>query len=272
MVNKDVFMLCHSIDKSETEGLDASIWKAQTKFDGERILGIKNGEQILLMNRRGNECSRFFPEVVEDVKRLTSSMAIVDGEVISLDDDFNKLQRRAHTKDTIKAKKLQEEIPVKYVVFDILREGNEVLVDKPLLERMQRLSQIIPADSKLEQAKTGEISDMLRTAKSENREGIVIKNIQSHYESRRSRNWLKLKFTEEKDVTMVRYVPNPKGIRVENSDGSVAIQISGEMGEEARHIMDQDGEVTVTVSYLEETPKALRQPVFKKIVGGKDGI
>jgi ATP-dependent DNA ligase len=255
MVTKDIFMLCDSIDEEGSKVLDPEVWKANTKFDGERILGIKMKDTVLLMNRRGKECSLHFQEVVEELMKLPP-FTIVDGEVISYDDDFNKLQRRAHTLDKVKQLILQKEIPVKFCIFDLLKIESEVIMDKPLKERIARLHKMMAGlngvTGTLEIAEYGEIEDMLRKAKSEDREGIIIKNMDSIYESKRSKNCLKLKFWMEDSIIATNYEINPKGITVEDDKGNRCL-VSGQQSIKVKELIDINKKVEINIQYLEKT-------------------
>jgi ATP-dependent DNA ligase len=269
MVTKDIFMLCDSTDEESSKVLDPEIWKANLKYDGERILGIKMKDTVLLMNRRGKECSLHFQEVVEELMKLPP-FTIVDGEVISYDDDFNKLQRRAHTLDKAKQIILQKEIPVKYYIFDILKLESETLIDKPLTERIARLNKMMAGLNEvtgtLELAEYGEIEDMLRKAKSEDREGIIIKNMDSVYESKRSKNCLKLKFFVEGTIFVTKYTTNNAGIRVEDDLGN-CVQCSGKQHEELKQLLDTTKRVEINIQYLEITKDGkFRFPSYRGIV------
>ena len=108
-----------------------------------------------------------------------------------------------------------------------------------------------------------------KKAKSENWEGIVIKNPVSIYENRRSRNWLKIKNIKSKDFKVNRYEVNPAGIVVYSDN--LKVQISGSEAIKVKNLIDETGSCNIEVNYLEETENnKLRQPTFKCIKNGKD--
>ncbi|MCK9369963.1 hypothetical protein M0R04_08675, partial [Candidatus Dojkabacteria bacterium] len=144
MVDEKIFQLCESVAENDTEiikNLEVSGWKANLKFDGSRLLGIRTKDGVFLMNRRGIEKSLNFKEVADDLMFLPVD-TIVDGEVISLDDNFSILSKRDHTTKIDKVDKLREEIPVKYMIFDILQDQGTSIMNLPLNLRLDRLKAI----------------------------------------------------------------------------------------------------------------------------------
>lgn len=271
MVTKDELQLCESITEEEAKLLPDT-YKSERKMDGERIIAVVKNGQVALLNRRGYSPNKEFQEVTDDLKFMPN--CILDGEVIDFTDTFNILQRRAGTRNPIKQAILRKEIPVKYMVFDILQVDNQTITSLPLSQRQEKLKLLFEDFNKkfvdkkpfVELTEMKPIKEMLELAHKEDREGIVIKNMNAPYESRRSKNWLKCKFMLEKDLKMTKYTINPKGIRVENDD-EIAVQIAGEISQEAKRILDAYKELTISIRYLEETITGkYRFPSFKEIV------
>jgi ATP-dependent DNA ligase len=272
MITDKDFMLCNSTTEQQALSYDKTRWVAQKKADGERIIAVVINHDTILVNRRGKICNFHFEEVAEDLNKLDDG--IIDGEIISLDDDFNKLQRRALTKDRDKLKKLQTEIPVKFQVFDILAINGvakqNLITHKPLKERIQILNKYFENKSfnHTELLEYGDIDTIYNKAKANDSEGIVLKDLNGVYEGKRSNYWIKCKFFLEKDIVFTKYEINPNGIRVESEDG-IACQVGGfEQSKQVKELLDRNGKVELTLQYLEETEdKKLRFPSFKKIVG-----
>jgi hypothetical protein len=294
ITSKDI-MLCQSITESEALALKQENYSANRKMDGERILAVIEkfqdtpltpfqediivSKSVILLNRRGSCVNKNFREVVKDLeafsKRLKDSEVIIlDGEIISIDDNFNKLQRRALTKDTNKIKALEKEVPVKYMVFDILNRGDKNVMLEPLYIRIQELQKIYTEITQnqpiknIELVEYGSITAILEKAKEEKREGIVVKDLQGIYEGRRSQYWKKLKFWNEVDVVFTKYTINNMGIRVETDDGKIACQVAGEQSQEVRDLMDKDGKAELTIQYLSKNEETggYRFPSYKKVV------
>jgi len=271
-IKSEDFMLCESVTEDEAKLLNDKENIANIKFDGCRIIAVVMNNQAVLVNRKGGICNFQFEEVVEDVSKMPDG--IYDGEVISHCDTFNKLQRRSGTRDRRKQVELRKEIPVKYMVFDILNINKTYITYKPLKERIEILTKVFEEFNKkftdrkhcIEMAEYKPIKEMLDIAHREDREGVVVKNLMSFYQHKRSRDWLKCKFWNEKDLKMTKCSLNPKGIRLENDEG-ISVQVSGEQAKEVQKLLQEKGEVTISVQYLEETEtKMLRFPSFKKIV------
>jgi ATP-dependent DNA ligase len=214
--------------------------------------------QAVLVNRRGHICNFQFEEVVEDLTKMPNG--IYDGEVISEDDVFNKLQKRSGTRDRRKQVELRKEIPVKYMVFDLLNFNKQYITSKPLRERIEILKKVFEEFNKkftdkkpcIEMAEFKPIKEMLEKAHKEDREGIIIKNLISIYEHKRTKTWLKCKFFEEATIKICRYTENNKGIRAEDDIGN-CVQIAGEQSKEVKHLLDTQKEVEIFVQYLEKT-------------------
>jgi ATP-dependent DNA ligase len=261
-----IFQLCESMqDEADINKLDKNRFKANTKYDGERVIAVKKGEDILLINRRGNIINNKFSEVVRALKNLDKNF-IIDGEIISIDGNFNKLQRRALTKDAGKIKKLEAEIPVKYMIFDILSINDKSIMQETLRTRLNYLKELFlnPTES-LELVEYGEINVLLQKAKDKNLEGIVIKDMEGVYENKRSKNWYKHKLFKEITITITGFTDNPAGIRATANDGT-ALQIAGHHSDEVKAVMKDKGYATIIVQYLEKTKEdKLRFPSFRGI-------
>ena len=226
---------------------------------------MKSGK-VTLVNRRGNNKTDNFPEVVRELEEYARKFCVIDsfildGEVISEDDDFNKLLKRSLTKDKVKRKLLEKEIPVRYMVFDILESDGINLMNKPLKERLLWIPNI---KGKVEY---GDIKEVYEQAIKEDREGVIIKDMKSPYENgKRSFNWLKCKFFKEMVLEVNTYTENNAGIRVEDSEGNV-VQVSGTQHKEVKDKIDTNGKLKIEVQYLEKTAKGrLRNPSFRGVV------
>lgn len=238
--------------------------KAEIKYDGERIQAIKKDKEVILLNRRGNNKTPNYLEVVEELKKIKGNF-VIDGEMISRQDDFKKLQRRALTQNPEKQKELRQDIPVRYMVFDILWNDFKDLRNEPLTKRKKELSNILGNfvfSEFIEMVIPQDIMKVYNQAKVENREGIVIKELNSSYEEKRSNNWNKVKFFKTTDLLLQKYTLNPAGIRAEDSFGNV-VQISGEQHKPIKEKLDNGESVEAVIQYLELTDKGrLRNPSF----------
>jgi len=268
-MNAKDFMLCHSINEEEAGKLDTSRWKANYKWDGERIITIVDKGEVILLNRRGNIKNAQFKEVVEELKKLPD--CIMDGEIISKDNNFNKLQSRAGTKDASSLILKASTIPIDYMIFDLLRVDSIMLTAEPLKDRIKQLNALFNGRDNfnfnhLKLCEYGEIATLLQIAKDKVMEGIIVKDMEAKYEGRRSRGWLKLKLWKETTVIITKYTANPAGIRVEADDGT-AVQVSGAQSIPVKNKLDAGQEVAIYIQYLERTKEnKYRFPSFRGMV------
>lgn len=253
MINGDIFMLCNSVTEKELSKFESADYRANIKEDGERILGVIIKNDVLLMNRRGKICNFHFPEIVEQLKKLPD--CILDGEIVAYNNVFEDLQSRALTSNPNKIKELVKTIPCFYKVFDILRFQDEDLRDLPLKQRLRYIEINLNAFEFLSNVDLVEynwVSVMLEKAKRINGEGIVIKEMCSKYESRRSDKWLKCKMFHEGELKVIKYAENPMGIRVEDENG-IAVQVAGSQSREVKAKIDKEGSALINIQYLSKT-------------------
>lgn len=121
-------------------------WQYEPKWDGFRCLAFRNGREIELQSKAGQPLGRYFPEIVDALVRLPMKRFVLDGELVvpiagAL--SFDALQQRIHPAAS-RVAMLAKRTPAWYLVFDLLDEGGEDLVDLPLAERRTRLEAFAP--------------------------------------------------------------------------------------------------------------------------------
>jgi len=269
---KKLFMLANSINEESALQLkDNPNMKANIKFDGENIMAMKLNDKVILFNRRGNIKNANYREVVEDLKQLPN--CLINGEIISADDNFQKFSSRILTKKADKIKELEKTIPIKFMVFDVLGIG-DIFTNKINLILKDRLIELenlfFGKEFKhTELAEYKPIQEMWDKANAEKREGIMVKNMNGKYEcGKRHDNWKKLKRWNEMDIIVTTYIPNNAGIRVETQDGLIACQVSGEQHNEVKDVLDSEGKAEITIQYLSlnEENGHVRFPSFVKLI------
>jgi DNA ligase-1 len=171
----------------------------ETKYDGARVQVHYDGDEVWLFSRNMEDVTDPLPEVVEFVEANLSVPAILDGEVVAVDDDGGPLPfqevlrrfRRIH--DVAKAR---EDVEVSLWAFDCLHADGEDLLDASLTERHDRLESVLEAGiSAFEVADDADaIAALEADALEAGHEGIMLKNPDSAYSpGRRGKNWLKRK-------------------------------------------------------------------------------
>jgi DNA ligase-1 len=180
-------------------------WIIEPKYDGERIIAIRSGDEISLWTRRNIQASYKFPEIVEALKNdVEGNDWILDGEM-TVSGGFRQLLNR-NVEDRFKISLLSRKNPATYNVFDIIRHGKDIL-NIPIIERKSILMKVVHPDDRIEIVPFHEVdkieeqySDYLK----EGFEGVVIKNSYSKYEpGRRSDQWLKIKKGDTLDVHII---------------------------------------------------------------------
>lgn len=168
------------------------------KYDGNRYQIHKDGESILIFNRKGNLVNDQYPDIIEKVSSNLFRDGIVDTEIYPVDSNGNpaphkKLATRVHSKDKAKA---VLECPVKLVIFDLLKVEGSILIDTPYSQRLELLNQRYPKEycARVFPLSETTISAAYNIAISEGFEGIMIKDANAPYHAgKRSKAWLKYK-------------------------------------------------------------------------------
>jgi ATP-dependent DNA ligase len=115
-------------------------WAYEPKLDGFRAIVFVDGEDFYIQSRGGKDFNRYFPEL-----EFAPGRWVLDGELVIRDADgnleFDSMQERIHPAQS-RIEMLAKEIPASYIVFDLLAEGDEVLCERPLGERRERLEAI----------------------------------------------------------------------------------------------------------------------------------
>jgi ATP-dependent DNA ligase len=115
-------------------------WAYEPKLDGFRAIVFVDGDEAYIQSRGGKPFNRYFPEL-----SFAPGRWVLDGELVIRDADgnleFDAMQERIHPAQS-RIEMLSKEIPAGYIVFDLLAEGDEVLCERPLRERRERLAAI----------------------------------------------------------------------------------------------------------------------------------
>jgi ATP-dependent DNA ligase len=117
----------------------------EPKWDGFRCVVVRDGDEVELESRGSRPLTRYFPEVVDDVRRLLPSKCVIDAEIVVRSGQpgqerlqWEHLSQRIHPAES-RIRKLAKETPAELVCFDLLALGDESLLDKPFRERRERL-------------------------------------------------------------------------------------------------------------------------------------
>ncbi len=205
----------------------------EDKYDGIRAQAHCGGKQVRLFSRTLDEVTASFPELVGPLSEFAGDV-VLDGEIVAWHDNqdgghavpFSELQKRLGRKQV--SEKLIAEVPVAYVIFDVIYADDELTLDKPLWQRAQILDSVFAGANRIaprpvvnaqgrllfepeietNAAPSGwvlrapalradspeQLEQYFEQALARGNEGLMIKDVNSPYlPGRRGRWWLKLK-------------------------------------------------------------------------------
>ena len=191
-------------------------WLFEVKWDGYRVEAVVRDGTARLWTRRRQDAGHYFPALAGDAPWIDAREAIVDGEVVALDESgrprFSLLQDRTGIR-TWRAPgtgRKGEPAPIVYEVFDLLYLDGTSLENVPLEERKRLLQSRLRPHPLVRYAShvEGDGEAFFAAARAQELEGIVAKLRRSPYEpGRRSKSWLKLKVRREQEVVVVGWLP-----------------------------------------------------------------
>jgi DNA ligase 1 len=251
------FMLASPIESAE-HGLGYFAEAAvEDKYDGIRAQAHVAGGEVKFFSRTRNEITESIPELPDALTGLAQD-AILDGEIVAWEYPQNLLETRAVIDETSSpaaqgkaaelgrarpfsvlqqrlgrkkvSRKMLEENPVAYLVFDVLYAGGELLIDRTLRERALILDELlakknlrhrghreaqakigtqgklrfgieegVPAHSVIRApmfraASPAQLEELFVAAQARGNEGLMIKDLASSYApGKRGKSWLKMK-------------------------------------------------------------------------------
>jgi len=191
-------------------------WLFEVKWDGYRVEAVVRDGHARLWTRNRQDAARYFPDLAGPAPWIDAREAIVDGEVVALDEEgrprFSLLQDRTgiRTGRAAGTKRPGRPAPIVFQAFDLLHLDGRSLLDVPLEERKRLLRSRLREHPLVRYAGHVEADGdaFFAAAGAQDLEGIVAKQRRSHYEpGRRSRAWLKLKIRQEQEVVVVGWLP-----------------------------------------------------------------
>ena len=186
-------------------------WTFEPKYDGIRVLAFATPTEVKLITRNGKDKAEQFPEIVSALKKLASQTKrplVLDGEIVALANGeparFQELQGRIQVKQSQLIARYSAATPAALILFDILMDGDDVLIGEPWTKRRARLlaraGKRTSTYLRVTESVEGDGKKMLEKARRQGWEGIIAKRMDSRYEpGKRTPAWLKLKieFREE---------------------------------------------------------------------------
>ena len=188
-----------TLAKTVDDPFDNDKWLFEIKYDGVRVLAIREGENTHLYARKGTDITNRYPEVVLALNSIALDRFVLDGEVVAQDErgrpSFQLLQRRMHVNNASQIARLSLAVPVSYYVFDLLAFDRFDTRTLPLEERKRLLGELIHSDGPVRYCDhvIGRGKDFYAAISEHELEGIVAKLRDAPYRGTRTGDWLKIK-------------------------------------------------------------------------------
>ena len=207
-------MLAGSVDHP----FDNPAWLFEIKWDGYRAIAFIEKGTVRLVSRNHNDLTVQFTELRDLPKFVKAGTAILDGEIVALDDQgrpsFSLMQQRTGFQTGKRRLPGREGVRILYYAFDLLYLDGYDLHRVGLEKRKELLQSVLTS---------GEIvrysdhypekgRELFEVARKSGLEGILAKKRDSAYQEERSRDWLKIKITQRQECVIGGFT-DPEGSR-----------------------------------------------------------
>jgi bifunctional non-homologous end joining protein LigD len=195
----------------ESDGED---WAYEIKWDGIRALGYADHGKWCMLSRRLEDVGARYPELGAIADALDGHSAILDGEVVALDEEgrprFQLIQSRMGLTSPGMIQTRVKQQPVDYMVFDLLHLDGHCVRDLPYTQRRELLEGL-GLDGprwRTPRYRHGGGADLLEAARRQGLEGIVAKRCDSPYRpGKRTGEWIKTRVWRRQEFVIGGYIP-----------------------------------------------------------------
>jgi bifunctional non-homologous end joining protein LigD len=218
---------------SIAEPFDGADWLFEIKWDGYRAIAFIENGRVRLVSRNQNELTHRYPELSDLPKFVKAKNAILDGEVVALDEQgrpsFSLMQQRTGFRPGGRRGVSNAEVTVLYYAFDLLYLDGYDWRHVPLEERKKKLESVLLTGDSLRYSDHYERQGkaLFEIAKQKGLEGILAKKRDSIYQERRSSEWLKIKIRHQLECVIGGYT-TPEGSRTHF--GSIVLGLYDKQG------------------------------------------
>jgi bifunctional non-homologous end joining protein LigD len=188
-------------------------WRYEVKWDGMRaVVDVRDG-RVRLQTVNGRDATDSFPELGGLGAALGVGSAVLDGEIVALDEQgrpsFGRLQQRMHVADRRAAAARAEEVPTVLLLFDLLALDDQPVVDLAWSERRRLLEALVEPGPHWQVPATHDDGEALLAAATANElEGIIAKRVDSPYRpGTRTRDWVKVKVRRRQEFVVGGWAP-----------------------------------------------------------------
>jgi bifunctional non-homologous end joining protein LigD len=193
------------------DSMPSGDWIYEIKFDGYRALAIRGGNETRILSRNQKDLGSKFPEVKDSIAALDLQDAIIDGEMVALDEKGRSSFQLLQGFDMG-----EQRPPIVFYAFDLLRFNGKDLRNLPIEERKAKLEELLkkpPGVIRYSVSFTKDIPELLDRAGKLGLEGLIGKRSGSKYEAgRRTGAWIKIKLHLEQEFVIGGFT-EPEGSR-----------------------------------------------------------
>jgi bifunctional non-homologous end joining protein LigD len=196
-------------------------WAYELKWDGVRAIAVITAGVARFWARSGAEITAAYPELAGLADELAAkgvADAVLDGEVVLMDQagrpSFEALAERMHVRAPARAARLAATIPVTYMIFDLLRVGDQDRTHLPYTDRRSALDALALEGPRWMAPPVFDDGAATYAASRENGlEGVVAKRMTSTYrQGVRSPDWIKVKADDTADFVVGGWRPGVRKI------------------------------------------------------------
>lgn len=193
------------------EGLGRTV--VDTKLDGARVQVHRCGDVVRIFTRNGNDVTERLAEVAAVVRSLDVEEVVLDGEAIAIDDAGrprgfgDTMGRFGSDEDSEVRGPGGAEWELSVFFFDVLWVDGVSLVDRPLVDRLDRLDGVVPAAHRVPRLVTDDVEAALaftRDVLEQRHEGVMLKDPTAGYTAgSRGKAWRKVKPVHTLDLVVL---------------------------------------------------------------------
>ena len=207
----------------------------EIKWDGVRAVVHLDRGHIAVFGRSGADFTSRYPELRQLARAAGAQRMILDGEVVAFDKEgrpsFQALQSRMHLASEAAVRRKVRELPVTYVIFDLLwLDGHSTL--SLTYEDRRRLLESLDLEGprwRTPAYRAGDGEALLEASKAQGIEGIVAKRLDCPYEpGRRASGWIKVKNVTSQEFVIGGWTPGEGGRG--NSLGALCVGVHDDDG------------------------------------------